>query len=64
MKWLSNLISWILTFWNKIPEQTKEIVVKIISETFRTLLEKYYDWLKSKEKNEKEKSKQSESKNK
>ncbi len=55
MKWLSNLILWILSFWTKIPEQTREKIVEIISETFRTLLEKFYDWIKSHESKKKEK---------
>ena len=44
MNWLINLISWILSFWDKIPQKIKEEIVDIITETFRYLLEMFYDW--------------------
>jgi len=64
MKWLLNLVLWLLSFWEKIPQKTREKIVEIISEMFRKLLENFYDWIKLSEKNKSDKDKKEEDKNK
>ncbi len=43
MNWFTRFISWLKSFWDVLPDKTKEKIVDTISETFRFILEKFYE---------------------
>lgn len=56
-KWLVNIFLYIISFWEKLPEETKKKIIDLFLVSFEILVRKFYKKYKEEE-NKKEKNKE------
>jgi len=63
--WITKIIKWILSIWNKIPEPVKKAIIEAVLKALEILFRDYYkESKKRKEEEEKKKKKEEEEKKK